>query len=86
MNKTSMLKTFTLAFSLICAVNPIFASAKSDYWDGEEYHQHSSSQKDAASDLLKHIQLKGAQSILDIGCGDGKITAVSYTHLTLPTI
>ena len=81
MNKTSMLKTFTLAFSLICAVNPIFASAKSDYWDGEEHHQHSSSQKDAASDLLKHIQLKGAQSILDIGCGDGKITASISTKL-----
>jgi trans-aconitate methyltransferase len=53
----------------------LLANEYSDYWDGEKYHQHSSSQKDAASDLMKYISLTGSESILDIGCGDGKITA-----------
>src|SRR5690606_12903627 len=41
----------------------------------KEYHHHSSSQKDAASDLMQYISLTGTETVLDIGCGDGKITA-----------
>ena len=46
-----------------------------DEWNAETYHQHSTSQKEAASQLLSHIKLKGNEQILDVGCGDGKITA-----------
>ena len=49
--------------------------AGQDYWNAEEYFQNSSSQKDAASDLLKFVPIKGDERILDVGCGDGKITA-----------
>lgn len=56
-------------------------ASQNDPWNGEEYHQNSSSQKDAASDLLKYVDIKGNESILDIGCGDGKITAAIATQL-----
>lgn len=46
-----------------------------DYWNGEEYFKNSSSQKEAANDLLTYINLVGNEQILDVGCGDGKITA-----------
>jgi len=49
--------------------------AGQEYWKAEEYHQHSSSQKDAASDLMKFVPLRGDEAILDVGSGDGKITA-----------
>lgn len=45
------------------------------FWKAEDYHQHSSVQKNAAEQLLQHIQLNGNEQILDVGCGDGKITA-----------
>lgn len=50
-------------------------SVLADHWRGEDYFHNSSSQKEAASDLLLHIPLSGHQHVLDIGCGDGKITA-----------
>lgn len=46
-----------------------------DYWKAEEYFQNSSSQKNAASDLLKYVEIEKEAHILDVGCGDGKITA-----------
>jgi trans-aconitate methyltransferase len=58
-----------------------FSFAQEDYWDGEDYHHHSSSQKDAASDLMKYIPLRGNEAVLDIGCGDGKITAALSKQL-----
>ena len=36
--------------------------------------------------FLKWLAPKKGQRWLDIGCGGGAFTAVSYTHLTLPTI
>jgi trans-aconitate 2-methyltransferase len=53
-----------------------------DSWNGEEYHENSSSQKDAANDLLKYVILQGNESILDIGSGDGKITAALSERLS----
>lgn len=46
-----------------------------DPWKADEYYLHSSSQKEAAADLLKHVLLKGDEAVLDVGCGEGKITA-----------
>jgi trans-aconitate 2-methyltransferase len=47
-----------------------------DHWKAEEYYQNSSSQKNAAADLMKFVPIAGNERILDVGCGDGKITAV----------
>jgi len=43
-------------------------------WDAEEYHKNSSIQYEATNQLLQNFQFKGNDKILDVGCGDGKIT------------
>ena len=50
-------------------------------WNAEDYHEHSSAQKKAAKELLKNIPFKGHEQILDVGCGDGKITASLTKHV-----
>ncbi|MGD0784992.1 MAG: methyltransferase domain-containing protein [Sedimentisphaerales bacterium] len=45
-------------------------------WDAEEYSKNSGNQKRWADGLLKQIDFKGNEIVLDIGCGDGKITAL----------
>lgn len=47
----------------------------SHIWAAEEYHHHSSVQENAASQLLQFITWKGNERVLDVGCGDGKISA-----------
>ncbi|XCN74020.1 MAG: methyltransferase domain-containing protein [Candidatus Electrothrix aestuarii] len=44
-------------------------------WDAEDYEQHSSAQQSWARELMKKLDLQGHESVLDIGCGDGKVTA-----------
>ncbi|HPY93735.1 methyltransferase domain-containing protein [Methanothrix soehngenii] len=44
-------------------------------WDPETYEKSSSAQQTWAQELLSKISIRGDERILDIGCGDGKITA-----------
>ncbi len=44
-------------------------------WNAEDYAKHSSAQQDWARELIAKLRLNGDESVLDIGCGDGKITA-----------
>lgn len=44
-------------------------------WNPEDYRQHSSQQQKWAREILARLGLQGEERILDIGCGDGKITA-----------
>lgn len=44
-------------------------------WNPQDYHQHSSQQHQWANQVLARLSLQGDEAILDIGCGDGKITA-----------
>lgn len=69
--------TFSLlSLSLLALFSTFNAFAiTQDYWNGEDYFKNSSSQKDAATDLMKYVPIKGNETILDVGCGDGKITA-----------
>ena len=62
---------------LVCtaAVSSLMAEETKDPWKGDEYAKHSESQKSSAEDFLGGINLHNATSILDVGCGDGKITA-----------
>ena len=68
---------FPLHLLFILAVFPPIEGFTSspDHWKGEDYFKNSSSQKEAAGDLMKHVPFKSNESILDVGCGDGKITA-----------
>ncbi|MDF1931675.1 class I SAM-dependent methyltransferase [Legionella pneumophila] len=51
------------------------ASIKKGLWSPEHYFKNSSTQFGHARSLLENYPFKGNESILDIGCGDGKITA-----------
>jgi len=44
-------------------------------WDGNLYHNHSSRQEKTAHGLLARKVFSPDAHILDVGCGDGKITA-----------
>jgi trans-aconitate 2-methyltransferase len=44
-------------------------------WNPEDYEKNSSAQEKWADALISGLRLKGDEHILDIGCGDGKITA-----------
>lgn len=83
MKRHTLLKTWcgVALVSLICSTFLFAEDTNDDYWDGEDYHRHSSSQKYAASDLMKYIPLAGSETILDVGCGDGKITAAISREL-----
>ncbi|XOF34078.1 MAG: class I SAM-dependent methyltransferase [Candidatus Electrothrix sp. YB6] len=44
-------------------------------WDAEDYARHSSAQQSWARELISKLDLQGNEAVLDIGCGDGRITA-----------
>jgi trans-aconitate 2-methyltransferase len=44
-------------------------------WNAQEYQQHSQVQQKWAQELIAKLNLTGNEDILDIGCGDGKVTA-----------
>ncbi len=45
-------------------------------WNAKEYATHSTAQLKWAKELIEKITIQGTESILDIGCGDGKITTL----------
>jgi trans-aconitate 2-methyltransferase len=44
-------------------------------WNAEEYLEASSEQQKWAAELIEKLRLKGDENLLDIGCGDGRVTA-----------
>jgi trans-aconitate 2-methyltransferase len=44
-------------------------------WNANDYAKNSSAQQQWAQELIAKLSLQGRESLLDIGCGDGKITA-----------
>jgi trans-aconitate 2-methyltransferase len=44
-------------------------------WDPSDYEKSSSAQYRWAMDLVSQLDLNGDERVLDMGCGDGKITA-----------
>src|SRR4029450_12448746 len=44
-------------------------------WNAADYSRHSSLQEAMAQEVLALLDLKDSKRILDVGCGDGKITA-----------
>ncbi|MBN4006293.1 class I SAM-dependent methyltransferase [Nostoc sp. LPT] len=52
-----------------------------DKWNPEDYRKNSSSQQKSAQEAIVKLNLKGNESILDIGCGDGKVTAEIASYI-----
>jgi trans-aconitate methyltransferase len=44
-------------------------------WDAGDYERHSAAQQTWAQELIAKLALQGDERVLDIGCGDGKVTA-----------
>jgi trans-aconitate 2-methyltransferase len=44
-------------------------------WDAAEYARSSAAQQGWALELIGKLGLAGSETVLDIGCGDGKVTA-----------
>ncbi len=45
-------------------------------WNAADYAAHSSGQLVWARELIDKLDLQGWESVLDLGCGDGKVTAL----------
>ncbi len=54
---------------------------KSYRWDARDYRSHSTVQQKWAQELIEELGLVGKESLLDIGCGDGKNTSTLASHL-----
>ncbi len=50
-------------------------------WNAKEYQKSSSAQQKWARELINKMCLDGSERVLDIGCGDGKVTSEIATHL-----
>ncbi|WP_456465520.1 class I SAM-dependent methyltransferase [Desulfurobacterium sp.] len=50
-------------------------------WNAGDYAKNSLFQKKWARELIKKLSLKGNERILDIGCGDGKVTFEIAQHV-----
>ena len=48
---------------------------KSCKWDAADYASNSASQFGWAMELIEKLRLQGDDHVLDIGCGDGKVSA-----------
>lgn len=44
-------------------------------WDAIDYQKNSEAQLEWGRELIAKLNLKGTERVLDIGCGDGKVTA-----------
>ena len=44
-------------------------------WNAELYRERSSLQQTMAAEVLQALEFTGAERVLDVGCGDGRITA-----------
>ena len=52
-----------------------------NHWNPEDYAKNSDAQLKWAQELKQNLNLQGNESVLDVGCGDGKITANFATTL-----
>jgi trans-aconitate 2-methyltransferase len=50
-------------------------------WDAAEYSRRSGLQEAMAEEVLALLDLKGSERVLDVGCGNGKITAAVATRV-----
>lgn len=61
-------------------------AAEAYQWNAADYAQHSRAQTQWAQELLGKLELSSEQNILDLGCGDGKISALLAWQLLGGTV
>ncbi len=50
-------------------------------WDSHDYARHSTAQFAWATELIAKLNLSGSENLLDMGCGDGKVSAALASML-----
>jgi trans-aconitate methyltransferase len=55
-------------------------------WNAEDYADHSTAQYTWAREMIGRLGLRGSESVLDVGCGDGKVTALIASSLPGGTV
>lgn len=77
MLKCSLLTKAFLSILIACLFgSPLLPALDPTGWDPEGYHKNSQWQKASAESLiLQGYPFKGNEAVLDIGCGDGKVSA-----------
>ncbi len=66
-----------IALLSICTSGMLFSQVDhSTHWNAKEYHFNSEEQFQVARSIVESLALRGDEAVLDIGCGDGKITAM----------
>ena len=55
-------------------------------WDSEDYARHSSAQQEWALELIGKLGLRGHEAVLDIGSGDGKVTAALAARVPVGSV
>jgi trans-aconitate methyltransferase len=63
------------AFNVISMTSSPTKDRKAVVWNPGDYAANSASQHAWARELITRLQLRGNEHILDVGCGDGKVTA-----------
>lgn len=51
-------------------------------WNPADYHKNSPAQHQWAQELIGKLKLTGKERILDVGCGDGKVTIEIARHVS----
>ena len=54
---------------------------KTYVWDSEDYAQNSTVQYQWAEELIGKLRLQGEEAVIDIGCGDGKVSALMASRV-----
>lgn len=55
-------------------------------WNAKDYQQNSAAQQQWARELIAKLKLTGGEDVLDLGCGDGKVTAEIVGQLKTGTV
>src|SRR5689334_13566922 len=55
-------------------------------WNAAEYAKRSRLQETMANEVLALLALEGVQHVLDVGCGDGKISAQIAARIPAGTV
>jgi trans-aconitate methyltransferase len=59
----------------VCKIAKDDIKPMADSWNAAYYNKHSQIQYDLGMSIINQLYFKGTESVLDIGCGDGKLTA-----------
>ncbi|MGY6274753.1 class I SAM-dependent methyltransferase [Methylomonas sp. MgM2] len=55
-------------------------------WNARDYARNSQAQQQWAKELMAGLQLTGRETVLDLGCGNGKVTAEIATIVDCGTV